>query len=234
MSSMSMHTGGPPEAAQIEGLIKEFDALRAAMAHARHVRTGLFLLAVVFVAGVCFAFANFATQLASPPYLNELKEALRAKVEKSAPDYQKDFQDFLKTTSPVVASAFTERVKKDIPGFMKNVEAERGKFVDDIRAKLEQRLQEQYTKILQKHSETLKAEFPTAQDPAVQTKLAENLRVVFEKMARKFYLDDLNHEMVSLYDQLDKFPAADAPGKGEPSTEDQIIGTLLELLKGML
>jgi hypothetical protein len=234
MSSMPMHTSGPPEAAQIEGLIQEFDALRAAMSHARRVRTGLFLLAVAFVAGVCVLFASFASGFASKDYQDKLFEAAQKKLEENSPEYRAQLQEFFKSTSPVVAQAFMTQVKKDLPGFVKSMQAERDKLAEDLRVKLEQRLHDQYAKILQKHSDTLKAEFPSAQDPAVQTKLSDNLRKVFEQMAKKYYLDDLKDEIVTLYDQADHFPAADAPGKNDPATEDQIIGELLEVLKQSL
>jgi hypothetical protein len=58
----------------------------------------------------------------------------------------------------------------------------------------------------------------------------ENFQIALEKEVRRYYVDEFRQELQAMYDAWDGFPVADAPGKDEPRLEDQLIGSLLDLM----
>jgi hypothetical protein len=60
--------------------------------------------------------------------------------------------------------------------------------------------------------------------------MMQNVGVAMERLSKKYYADQLNVQMFALYDAWDAFPPAPKPLPGEVPLEDQLIGTLLEVL----
>ena len=58
-----------------------------------------------------------------------------------------------------------------------------------------------------------------------------NLQVVVDELVKKYYIEELQSEMKTLYATWDEFPAASPADKGDLPLEDQLVANLLELLK---
>jgi hypothetical protein len=221
----------PAGAQQIESLIREFEALKASIVRARRIRQGLLLVAVAFVALTCVIFFNFASSLKSQENVDTLLKLAQERLGDRTDSYMREVQTLVDSSAPVLTEAFYAQAKKDLPKYLQSVEKERDTFLANLRPKVEKKLDDQYHAILEKHRETLKREFPAVEDAELQTKMVNNLGLVFDKMVTKYYGDDLKDQMVTLYDSWDQFPPADAPARDESPLEEQFIGHLLELVK---
>lgn len=227
----SESVGGAPTAAQVEALIRECDALRDALGRANTVRRILIVGLLLFVAATGAMFYDMARRIGSRENLDDVTRRVQERLAGRSDSYMKEVQLLVDRSTPVITDAFYKQAKKDMPLYLSGVEEQRTVFVENLRARAEKALAEHYDKVIAKHEETLRKEFPKAEDPEVRKRLVANLHAVFERLIRKYYIDDLNGQMVALYDNWDHFPAADVPGRDDPRLEDQFIGTLLEIVK---
>jgi hypothetical protein len=92
-------------------------------------------------------------------------------------------------------------------------------------------MDEHFNTLLDRHEKILQEELPTAKDPEARQRLRTNLGIVFDRMVKRYYGDEMKDQLIALYDGWDRFPAAPPPtGRDDPPLEDQFIGTLLEVL----
>jgi hypothetical protein len=211
--------------------VQEFAALQASLKRARRIRSALFFAALLFVVATCVTLYQFGARLGSTENREAIISLAQKHLGEHSDEYMKEVNLLVENSGPVVYDAFYKQAKKDLPAYLRGVQTERDAFVTDIRADLEKKLADHYHKVLDQHRETLKKEFPDAQNAELQQKMTDNLNVVFEKMVKKYYVDDLNTQLVAFYDAWDHFPAAAPPAKGDVPIEDQFIGTLLDFLK---
>lgn len=232
---MSLHTpqahDSPPAVKQVEAVIQEFAALQASLKRARRIRSGLFLSALAFVVLTCVILYQFGTRLGSTENREQIITIAQKQFGNRSSEYMQEVQTLVDKSTPVITEAFYKQAKKDLPIFLQGIQTEREAFVTDLRSELEKKLAEHYHKVLEKHRDTLKKEFPAAEDAELQQKMTNNLNIVFEKLVRKYYVDDVNTQLVAFYDAWDHFPAVDPAAKGDVPIEDQFVGTLLEFLK---
>jgi hypothetical protein len=221
-------------AAQLDALAHEFDSLRAAMTRARRIRSLLFLTFLIFIGGFVFVLYQYGMELQGAEYRDQLSSLAQKKFNENQQEYAGKVTGLVKKVTPIVTDAFYGQAKKDLPSYLKAAQDQRELFTTDIREKIEKRLNAHFEKIVDQHKATLKKEFPAVDDTKLQERVSANLHLVFEKLVKKYYIDDLNAQLVELYDGLEQFPAADEPGKTDARLEDQLIGTLLELLYGDL
>ncbi|HEV3341984.1 MAG TPA: hypothetical protein VG125_16570 [Pirellulales bacterium] len=220
----------PSLAARIDDLERETAALTAALAHAQRTRLAITLLLLAFVGIAITAFYLQARHLTEEKYLAQL----RTVAEKSLMDHQKQYLGQLETLAkeagPALRDAFQAQAKRDFPTYLNKVGAERDQLVNNLKERLDKKLAERFQQSLDQHEALLKAEFPLADKPELHERMMNNVGVAMERLSQKYYADELNREMFALYDAWDAFPPAPKPLPGEISLEDQLIGTLLEVL----
>ena len=209
---------------------RESAALAAELAAAQRTRLAITLLLLAFVAVAITAFYRQGKQLTEEPYLAQV----RGLAEKSLTDHQQQYlgqlEALAKAASPALSDAFSKQAKRDLPTYLKLVEAERDQLVNNLQQRLDKKLAQRVEKSLVQHEALLKEEFPLADKPEVHQRMMENVGVALERLSKRYYADELSSEMSAFYDAWDKFPAAPKPAPGEISLEDQLIGTLLEVL----
>jgi hypothetical protein len=232
---MSTETAATAEAGglnqQVEAVIRESNALMAAQAAGRNVRMLLLLALVVFVAAVTFAFYDMANKFFSRDNLNVLAKAGQERLVKNQDKYMKEIQKLVEASSPVLTSAFMEQAKKDMPGFMQAAEKERDALRSSLEIKLAKKLDDRYREGIDRHEQILRQEFPEYNNDAQQARMRENIGLALDKLVQKYYVQEMNRQMNSLYNTWDSFPAADPPAKNGISTEDQMVVELVDLLK---
>jgi hypothetical protein len=232
MSSHSPAAEAGPSAQQVEAVVREYEALRAALSRARWARLALLVAVLAFVVGACAIFISFVGTLASPEYREKVIALLQSKMGDNNNMLVGEVQKLVQTATPVVAKAFTEQAKKDLPLFLQGVEKERDAFAANLQEKAGKSLTDHYHKILAKHQETLRAEFPKIEDGKIHDRMATNLGLAFDRMVKKYMADDMNTQLIALYDAWDHFPAAETTP--DSPMEDQFIGSLFEMLQSKM
>ena len=143
----------------------------------------------------------------------------------------KDVQALVDHSAPVVSKAFYEQAKNDLPAFLKAGQAERDKLVENLQERLTERLKKHHQTLLARHEKLLHEEFPAVKDEKLHVAMMANLQVVVDELVKKYYIEELQSEMKTLYATWDEFPAASPADKGDLPLEDQLVANLLELLK---
>lgn len=219
---------------QIASLERDAVALTAALASSRRTRLLLLLAVVAFVGITCIAFYRLFSQFIG----DEQRAKLQALAEKELHDRQdylmKEVQTLVNSSTPIVSAAFAEQAKKDLPGFMRAAGAERDALVQNLQAKLEERLHAHHEKLLARHEKMLHEEFPAVKDDKLHAAMMANLMVAVDKLVRKYYIDEMSSEMQGMYKSWDEFPIAPPRAEGDDPLEDQLVANLMELLKTKL
>jgi hypothetical protein len=235
MSSSSETAGSNPAlTARVEALERETEALAAALAGAQRSRLMITLLFVAFVAVAITAFYRQGKQLTEERYLSEL----RALGEKSLNEHQKQYlgqlEKLAREVEPKVTEAFYSQAKRDFPAYLNKFGSERDTLVANLQRRLDTSLTERFDQSLKQSEALLKEEFPLADKPEMHERMMRNVGLALERLSKKYYADQLNVQLFALFDAWDAFPAAPKPLPGEVPLEDQLIGTLLEILSERL
>jgi hypothetical protein len=222
--------GTPSLAARIDALECETAALTAAMAQAQRVRFGITILLVAFVALTITVFYRRADQLRSKTYLDELWRVAEPKMDTRREQVLKEAKALLDTAGPKFRDAFVEQAKKDLPKYLQASERERDQLVQHLQDRLQTKLAERFQESLDRQEAVLKEEFPQAENEQLHKRMMDNVAEGLQRVAKKYYGDQLKDQMLLLYGTWDLFPSAEAPGRDQASIADQLIGSLLELL----
>ncbi len=220
----------PSLAGRIEALERETAAVTAALAQAQRVRLGITVLLAAFVGLTITVFYRQAKQLGTPAYQDQLWKAVQAKLEPRQDQLLKEAKILYDTAGQKATEVFVAQAKKDLPDYLRAAERERSQLVEQLQMRLEKKLADRFDKSLERYQKVLKQEFPLADNPLVHERMMNNVGLALQKLAKKYYADQLNVEMFALYDAWDEFPPSPAPGPDEDPLEDQLIGTLLDLL----
>jgi hypothetical protein len=223
----------PAEAlkAQLETLTQELAGLVAAQNRARRVRMVLLLVAIAFVVVVVGSFYQKANAMIQQDNIDRVVKAAETRLQKRSDDYLRQVQMLADNTRPAVTEAFSRQVKKDLPQYLRDVEKERDILSESLQKKLSTTLSKQYEQALVRNEQVLKKEFPLVKDEEMHARMMANLQIALKQILKKYYVDELQQQIHQLYATWDHFPAADKPGKGEPSLEEQLIGELVRLLE---
>jgi hypothetical protein len=225
---------GAPSTSSVEALMRECESLTGALAQARKVRRILIFAFLLFVIAVTLPFYRLYRSVTEKENVDRLLATVQQRLTSRSDVYMREVQMFVDSTSPVITEAFYSRSTKDLPLLLQGVEKERADFVVSLQERLAKALSEHYDAMISKHEAILIKELPETQDPEVRRKLVANLHVVFERLVKKYYADELKLKLTALYDSWDHFPAANKPGKDEATLEQQFIGTLLEAVSHRL
>jgi hypothetical protein len=229
MSSGGPHIETGALSQQIDAVSREAAALSDAFTRARRIRQLLALAVLVLIVVVCAVFYNMGRRLMSQENLNTLADQARERFEKNREKYLDHVQLLVKNSGPVLSEAFQEQAKKDMPAIMNAVEKERQPLMDSLQKQLEKKLEDHYKNVVEKYRSMIEQEFPSIKDPKQHERMVENLRVAIDKLVKKYYVDEMHDLLVQIFDELEKFPAADKPKKGDVALEDQFKATFLQL-----
>ena len=221
---------GTPWEQQVEALQRDCAALMRALERARTVRTVLLVAMLVFVAAAAGMFYSLGRRLQDKENLDRLRTLAEERLAKNSDRYLGELRLLVDHASPVLTDAFYKRAKEDLPSFLHAAGQERERFAQEMQARVAERLDAQYRRALERHRKLLEAEFPRVKDKELHQQMVGNLALACDRLVKKYYVDELQGQLVGLYDAWDHFPAADAPGKGGPALEDLFIAHLLELL----
>ena len=195
----------------------------------------LLLLAIaLFICATCYVFYRLFAQLQEKEHLDKLMQTAQARLVERNDVLMKDVQALVDHSTPVVTKAFNEQFNKDLPGFLGAVQSERDLLVEGLRGELTERLQKHHEQLLTRHEKLLREEFPEIQDEQLHVAMMANLNVTIDALVKKYYIEELESEMKSLYENWDDFPVAPPAEKGDLPLEDQLVANLLELLKAKL
>jgi hypothetical protein len=218
-------------AKRIVSLERDAQQLAQALAQSQRTRGILILALAVFVGVSCYAYYGLATRFLRKDQMDLLVRKAQDRMEQRSDFMMKEVQALVDHSAPVVSQAFYDQAKKDLPAYLQAIQSERDTFTENLQARLEERLQAHHQKLLERHLRLLKEEFPAVEDERLHAAMTANLQVAVNKLARKYYTNELKVEMLSMYGIWDEFPAAAPSAEGDVATEDQLIGALLELLR---
>jgi hypothetical protein len=244
-------------AQQVDAALREMASLQAALSRGRALRLMLFVAFLVLVAGIYLGLYLLREKVTKPEYLESLGNGVRDKLlgqnldalsligDDVAPDPRKpegiltkEVRHFVRTSRPILQTAFETRIKQDLPSFLKAAEKERDTFATELQTRLEKSLDMQYEKLnkelVDRLDKVLTEQFPQAKDQAVRAKIEKTLDKVAERLVRKYYIGQLETDLTTLYALYDTFPAASAPAADEHELGDQLLSYALELLKQWL
>lgn len=230
MSAASVPAGN----ADLEAILGESARLVEELARARKVRRLLLLGFLVFVVVTGVMFWRLIERIRSQENIDEIARRVQARLAENSDRYMNEVRLLIDHSTPILTEAFYRQAKQDLPEFMRRAGEQRDLLVANLQEGLTRRMEEHYHHILDTHEKALQEEFPAAQDPVVRERLQTNLGIVFDRLVKRYYGDELRDQLTALYDRWDHFPAADPPGRDEPPLEDQFVGSLLELLSTKL
>jgi hypothetical protein len=231
-----MSNTAPPGAAppsieqQIEALSRLSEDLHRSLARGRVARLALLAAFVVLVAVTLVAFNRLGNKVRSDEYLNQLQAAAQKRFDENTDRYVKHLEMLAEDAGPALRDAFSKQADQDAPGILKAMEAESNAFSAGMKEQLTRRVEEHSRKAVARHEAILRAEFPQINNDEQMHRMTANLGTAMERTVKKYYVTQLDEQMQALYGGWSKFPAAPAPGKGEPPLNDLLIADLQELL----
>ncbi len=230
MTDQNSSLGGSSEL-RIEQIEREARALIDAISQGQRARQLLFLLLIAFVAVTCFAYYKLATRFQQKEHLDALITKAQERLEKRSDFLLQETQKLVDHTAPVLSAAFYSQAKNDLPRFLQGMQGERDQLVENLIVSVEQKLTAHQKKVLERHQKVLEEEFPAVKVTDQQAAMIANLDLAFDKLVRKYYIERMRDEVLSMFNTWDEFPTAAPPAPDDPPTSDQFIGTLLEIVK---
>jgi 4-amino-4-deoxy-L-arabinose transferase-like glycosyltransferase len=219
---------------EVDAVLREASALTAALARARRIRRLLLLAVVIFVAVLSYFIYQEANHFMSPQYSNELMNVAQKRLEENQNQYMKEVEGLYRRNYPIITEAFYSQAKQDMPRFLQEIEKERDTLAQSLQGELEKRLDKRYEQLVAQHQKTIDQELPAAQNEVMRQRMTKNLTIAVQKVSRKYYIEDLNNELQTLFKTWDEFPPAKLPAKGDPPIDDQLLSALLEVLQDKL
>jgi len=215
---------------QVVVLEQRAAALEQALVIGRWVRTGM-LLAIAGVA-VYFAWSFFALgkHLQSQPNIDRVLKLAEERLSERSGEYLKEVQTLVDDATPVLSTAFSAQMKKDLPSYMDRLGQERKLFEENLQAKLETYVETQQAKLLTNARGLLEQEFPEAADGKLHGRMLDNLTVAVHELTQKYYVESLKHGLEQMYANWDDFPVAPKAEAGDAPLEDQLVADLLDVL----
>jgi hypothetical protein len=216
-------------AQQVDAVARETAELRGAVRRSRSIRVFLLLCVMGFVGVFGWLFYKMGLEVQDKSYLDQLSMKAQERFAKNNDEYLKQVQLLVNNASPELSKAFMEQARQDMPKFMDAAGRERDRFLDEIQGKMEVMVNDHYDKLLEKHQDLIKREFPNVSDQ-VQVRMVKNLQTAMEKLVKKYYIEELKTQINTLYQSWDEFAMADQPMPGM-NYEEEFMDKLLELLR---
>lgn len=211
----------------IQRKVQELDTSLKATRTTRSVIVGGFLVLIVVTGGL---FYSLGRRVQDKSYQQELLAAARTRIESNSDLYMKQLHQFVDDATPVVTKAFYEQSKKDMPLYLDAISQERSRLLDNLEARLNEQVDSKYGTLLKQIEQNLVKDFPEASDPVVHDQMIANVRQALNRLVKRYYVDEFKQELAEMYEVWDSFPVAAAPDKDDPPLEDQLVGSLLDLM----
>lgn len=232
-----MSTGGPqtPDTAllaqQVDAVVREQAALSAAASRGRSVRLLMYLGLLAVLAVTIFWMYRLGDKiLNSDPYHQEVIQAVQEHIAQNQQIYMNELRQLMDAAAPVVTDAFTQQAKKDIPVYIDYLDKQRDEMIKELGKQLTDRVDKQYAGLMERQQDTLRKEFPESENPDFHKRVQDNLEKALNKVARRYFLEDMQKQTQAMLGLWDNFPTAPPPSKSEQSLEDQFSATLINLL----
>ena len=222
--------GGGAIDARVQAVQGQVAALEAALSASRKSRQIILFGLVAVIAFVAYLFYGLANQLRSEEYITKLSAEAQTYANNNADSYMREVKTLTDNVTPIITKAFYEQTKRDTPKLTLAMNKERALLMKNVQARLEKQINDQYAKVLADYEEILVKEFPKADDDLIRRRIMANFREAMNRMVKRFYADQFQRELQSMYDTWDEFPIADAVEKDDVALEDQLVGYLLELM----
>ena len=215
---------------RVKQVEKQVSDLQAALLATRQTRTVLLLslLFVLTIAGVLFY--RLGQRLRDAEYQAGLSKVAQEYLENNSAEYMREVQMLVDNVRPKLTDAFTDQAKKDMPLYTQAIDRERQALLDNLEERLAVAINDHYEATLQQYEAVLVQEFPAAENDLTRRRVMENFRRALNRMVGTFYIDQFRTELQTLYETWDEFPVASVPDEGDPALEDQLVGTLLNLV----
>lgn len=215
---------------RIQKVQKQVADLQAALQSTKQTRNLLVLtlLSVLVIAGVLFY--RLGQRLQDAAYQEALGAAAQAYLDQNTPEYMKEVQMLVDNVGPKLSDAFMEQVKTDTPHYAKALDRQRELLMENLENRMALALNDHYEKTLEEYESIIVEEFPAADDDKTRRRVMANFRVALNEMVEEFYIDEFRTELTALNDTWDGFPIVSSPDKGDLPVEDQLFGTLLNVL----
>jgi hypothetical protein len=229
-----MKTSQPGESSvttgEIDALQREIHALQAALRRARLLRAGVLVAAIAVVLVVSWATLTRLRDFASERNMQALSHAASLRLDKNRDFYMRHLETLTNKVGPVISEAFLEQAKKDMPLYLKSVEAQKQPLLDNLEREFSTALDRRYGSIRPELEAILLQEYPQLKNQKLRDDLLANVDQAMQRMRKKYYVQDLHNEVNGLFSTWDQFPPAEAVGPSGVSLEDQFVAALLELL----
>jgi len=215
-------------ATQADGVLREAQALAAAMDRAKMTRRVLLLGFLAFVVISSISYYRLYAHVTGKQFMDELQSAASKHMDANSDKYVREVQRVAEKVGPVVRKAFVDRAEKDMPSYMKGIQREADIFVTNLQNDLPKKFDEYFKRSMEMNKAILEKDFPAAQDPEVQRKLVANLQVAMEGVVKKYYLPELEVTMQELLNTWRSIPAA--PPADHEKLEKDFMAALMDLL----
>ncbi len=216
-------------AARLDELQRRTEGLTGALARSRSSRRMIMLAFLVFVVVALMGFYSLGNRLQSAEYQKRLIAELQKSVAGNQDTFASEAQKLVEGAAPVIQTAFAEQASKDMPLFMQVIDAQRAEMVTSLTDQMTKKLEGHHHELVRRHEKLLQAEFPTVQNAEVRERMVGNICLAFDRLVKKYYVDEFTRELKSMETAWEDFPLADHPAKGEASLEEQLKGSLMDL-----
>lgn len=215
--------------AKAAALEQEVAALKVSVRRASRIRLLLLLAVVVFLAGSIWMFYSLAMELGSQENRNLLAEKARERAAASSDQARQHLQALIKHCQPVLIKAFQERAQADMPKYQEALAKEREELARNLETRLRGQLESRYQEASKKYQGILQEEFPELDDPELTVQLYAGITQIMEKLAEKYYSEQLESELQEMSQTWDQLEMAELPGQGDPVLEQQLTASLFVL-----
>ncbi len=215
--------------ARLDELQRRTAGLTAALASSRTSRRMIMLAFLAFVVIALMGFYSLANRIQSAEYQQRLIAELQKSVESNQDTFGSEAKKLVEGAAPVIQDAFSKQASKDMPLFMHVIDAQRTEMVNSLTGQMTKKLEGHHHELVRRHERLFQKEFPTVQNAEVRERMVGNICLAFDRLVKKYYVDEFTRELKSMETAWEDFPLADPPAKGEASLEEQLKGSLMDL-----
>jgi len=230
-TNAAQESGTSALTSQIEAIEGEFQALLKATVKGRRTRLIMFLVVLAFICVVAAVFYHLVQEVKSQENIDKIVSLARERLGGTTGILRSEGQRLIQHVRPVVADAAKTQFDQDLPKFKEALDRERKALVENLQARLQKEITVHQDEILEKYIGILAEEFPEAADAKLHDRMMESLGYAMGDLVQKYYMDEFDQQLKTMYETWDEFPIADPAEEGSPTLADQLYGQLLQLLE---
>ena len=191
MSTTPDRTTGASGSTEMEQLASRLDELQrrsagltAALERSRKTRRLIMLAFLAFVIFSGWRFIALAKSVGNDKYQERLVDALSKSATENADVYRSELEKLVKGVTPKLSAAFSEQASKDMPLFMQIFDKERQSLMTDLPQKMSKHVEDHHDKLLRRHQDLLKSEFPAVEKPEVRDRMMANVSTALDRLLK--------------------------------------------------